>query len=756
MKSPSALEFISAKANEYLGVNLEIKNPVLVTGLNKQLEFKADKILMTKENTPLLNLEQLDIKLDFSEALKNKLTLNKLYVDDAYIDADGLLNAFPSSEKQGMNVDIFNSLVYIKNLKAKYEYHNVKAVVDGKDLIINALDRNKRDIRFDISTKVTKDDKSINISLKDMDKVYIKDKRLVVDNVEIFFEKSKLFFNAILNQDNSYSASVGARNFKVNDVVALINSKLLDEKTSEMLAYFSDIDGSFDFKVSVVDNVIFGDVNLNRLFFKLTYMENLPVLLTQGKVFINNEKIELSDFKGIYNNKAENKLNFEGKIVDYLKSFDTNIVGNAVVTNDFATNYLSKFIAYPVEFRGKSDTRIIYKSKYNAIDMLWLYRFNKGVGIYIGGEEFGTSEPERALVSKMHIQGPILNIESMNYYIGTPTDRDFFRKPILTFYGNVDMANNCNLMNFGFKIPNYLTSRFINMLLKKEVFRRGMIKGNLEYISDNNVPKLKGNLTVDKVGIPSQRMFVRNAVLSADNDTISFSSEGKFKRSDYKVKGEMQNSLLFPIVIKDANLTLDNLDIQRFMQTANNKQPDEKIDMAKDNTETDETVQTFDTSLLVVENATLNLVKAFYKDIEVSDVFATMKFDRNQRLTVSSNRFNFARGVTSAKIVCDLKNRLYSMVLGVKDVDSNLVASTILQMKKEISGLATGFIALNTDETFKLNGKMKFNIKDGAIAKVGLFEYVLKFTSVFRNPIASISPTTVFDFVNVPEGSFDI
>ena len=93
--------------------------------------------------------------------------------------------------------------------------------------------------------------------------------------------------------------------------------------------------------------------------------------------------------------------------------------------------------------------------------------------------------------------------------------------------------------------------------------------------------------------------------------------------------------------------------------------------------------------------------------------------------------------------------------VGIKDVNSDLMASTILQLKKEITGKASGLIELNTDDSMKLNGSIKFLVLDGTIQKVGLVEYVLKFASLFRNPIATISPSIFSDLVNVPDGNFD-
>ena len=62
---------------------------------------------------------------------------------------------------------------------------------------------------------------------------------------------------------------------------------------------------------------------------------------------------------------------------------------------------------------------------------------------------------------------------------------------------------------------------------------------------------------------------------------------------------------------------------------------------------------------------------------------------------------------------------------------------------------------MNTDDSMKLNGSVKFLIKDGTIQKVGLVEYILKFAALFRNPLVMISPSTFSDLVNIPEGNFD-
>ena len=129
--------------------------------------------------------------------------------------------------------------------------------------------------------------------------------------------------------------------------------------------------------------------------------------------------------------------------------------------------------------------------------------------------------------------------------------------------------------------------------------------------------------------------------------------------------------------------------------------------------------------------------------------------DKNNILELKSNRFNIAEGISSLKVFCDLKEHKYKVLLGIKDVNSDIISTSLLNLPREISGKSSGIINLNTDDSLKLNGEIKFNVKNGTIQKIGLIEYILKFAAIFRNPIAMISPATISDIVNIPEGNFD-
>ena len=123
-------------------------------------------------------------------------------------------------------------------------------------------------------------------------------------------------------------------------------------------------------------------------------------------------------------------------------------------------------------------------------------------------------------------------------------------------------------------------------------------------------------------------------------------------------------------------------------------------------------------------------------------------------LEIKSNKFNFADGISTLKVYCDMAKQNYSVRLGAKDVNSDTIASSILNLPREISGKASALLEFYTDKNMKLNGRIQFEINNGSITKLGFVQYILNMASIFRNPVAMISPSTLFDLVNIPEGTF--
>ena len=767
------INFVEKTLYDMAGLRLDIKNPVLKTSFKPDIAFKVDELTLANKGASLLAVENFDTEISFKEIFDKNIIVKKLGADYIFADINNLMALAPKQkeqkekEKSEWNFDFFDSLLYIKKSLFLYKvepetYISLKA----DDIEIDNTQKAMRYIRFNITSDIKKAGKSMYINIADRNSVYIKDKALHIDKCMLTVNKSKIYFNAFAARKKNSYLEIFTDKILVGDVLELINSQIIENNLNEPLAFFKDLKGDFNFNIKLTKNDLNGVVNLNKISCKLIPVDNIPLMLEKGQIVMGKKDIVVKDFKGYYNNKKENSIEMEGTVKDYLKTIDTNLIARAVVTNDFAQNQFSNMVGIPITLTGGSTkTRLDIKSINNKIDLKWLFGLKPGQDLLIDGASLTPNKFIRGLNADMHFEGNIFDIKSVDYYIVPDSfsiEQKKNAKPVVSVAGKIDVSTPVpTVQNMGFEIPNPLPSEFLNVLIGQKLFKNGKIAGNMEFVNTGKYPVLNGRLTMDDVRIPSQRVYLKHGEMNTSNGLLNLAAEGRYRRSAYNFDGSLINEIKFPVVVKDVNLTVDDVDVEKFIASANNQNSEavksDKFDVkaSGEAVDDDDNTPTFDIGNFVVENCVLHILKGAYKDIQFEDVKATLSLDKNSILNMYSNRFAIAEGHSSAKINCDLKKHKYNVILGIKDVNSDLMATTILALKKEITGKASGLISLNTDDSLKLNGSIKFVVKDGTIQKVGLVEYILKFAALFRNPLVMISPSTFSDLVNIPEGNFD-
>ena len=433
------------------------------------------------------------------------------------------------------------------------------------------------------------------------------------------------------------------------------------------------------------------------------------------------------------------------------------ILGNkfdTVVNNEFLLDYLAPLINNTkLVISHPSNTRLIYKAKNGIMNLTWLAILKKDVVLGLDYEKSDLNNYERFIEGEFELIKDDFDIKYINYYVAPEMKRGMDIKPF--FVVDAKMKTSGKLKTAGFSFGQEMPSETMNIFLKENIFKKGTMKGSAHIVYVGDKAYLDSNLEINKTLVPSQRLYIKHAKINTTPEYINLTSSGGFKRARYDFTGKMVNKIDTPVILKDLTLHLDNLDIERFLETMNTDNSEVKEQKITTSEDIKDDNYMFDTNLLRIENADFTLDKGKYKDINFANVKAKMSLDDKGILRLSSNRFDIAQGHSSLKTECDLVNLKYNVKLGVKDIDSDLMASTLFNLNKEITGRASGIMDLSTDRTAKLNGKMKFIIKEGTIGKIGLVEYVLKVASLFRNPIVMINPAILSDIVSVPEGKFD-
>ena len=766
------MNFIENSVSEILGAEFSLQQPHLKTEWRSGLYLKFKNASIKDGDKVLLNVDNFDSIMSLKKIFKKELIIKKIYIDSVNADVSAILSLPPfkdTKEKQGgLVLDIFESDMNIKKANIFYQIDKENSVkADIKNLTI-ADNPDKKYMTYDMHAILMRDGHTLNIWTKeDGRNTTIENKqKLVLKNSNLKVDKTNILLNGDVDSRN-YNLNFKGEKFKLNHAIDILNSQIIANNFGDYLAYFKNTDGDFNFDVDVKTSGIKGKVWLNKISFMLVPMANIPIVLNQGEIIFDSNKINLKNFKGYYDGKLYNGIDFAGVVNDYTNTVDTDITGNAIVTNDFAKKYFSKMVSYPLEIKGKADTRIMLKSKNNKMDAIWLYKFEKGNGFIIDGEEpFLNDRAIRVLVAKMHLENNLLALKSLDYHIARQDEkRNRNHIPILSMNGNIDLSGGKQaVQDFGLTLTKPMPSGFVNMLIKQNLFKNGTFTGYMRYINKGKNPVLNGDFQVNEVGIPSQRLFVKSGSVKTENGNLHIVANGGYRRSKYNVDAKIKNEIVFPIIVKDANLEVDNMDVEKYLQPFNNQTVSDKASenvhdaisksLEKD-VESDENIQTFDLANLIVEKCTLKVKKGNYKKIDFADIVGHLTLDKNSILNLNSNRFNIAEGQAEAKINCDLKKHKYNLILALIRVNSDTMATELVNLPKEINGKASGILDLNTDESLKLNGTVKFVVQNGEIAKIGLVEYTMKVASLFRNPIVMVTPSVVADLVDVPEGKFD-
>lgn len=742
-----------------LQMDLEIKNPNLITNLEPGFDFSIDNLTLKKNNLVLVEMKNFNTSISLNKILKKEIRLNKLKADSLIVKADKLIESLPEFSQQEQQaefdykLDFYNSDIKLDEFELSYKQQKTIVDVYARDVFLQ-YDNIYKNAGFNLLATIKKDNITYaTVVASTVDEIKLYDDRLEIENLNVLINDSKLKLKARIDK-TGLIANAASDKFYLTDVFNLVKSDIVMPDGEAMLAPLVNPKGDVAFSINLKNEELDGFININNTKANLKDLSNIPLTISKGRVEITKDKINLIDLVGFYGKNRKNTIKIYGDIKDYYKTFDSNITIDTLITNEFFKDYLAGLINNTVLYVSKPcGTRIIYKAKNNIMDITWLAKIAKGVNFGVDDEKSALSDYDRAVKGDFQIIGDKIDIKNINYYIAPDIRKGVQLKPIIVIDAKMDFLGNID--EAGFSFGQEMPCEFLNIFAKQKMFKKGTIKGDVHVAFKNKIPYLNADMIIKKTFMPQQRVFIKEARLTTDSDLINFDMKGGFKRIKYDFKGRIKNELQPPFVIKNMALDIDNIDVERFLTSLNNQSTPttEAVQVSEDEMTDDDYM--FDTNLIRIEEADFSLKKGNYKELIFGNIKAKLTLDENGILKIQSNKFDIAEGISTLKLESDLKNLKHYVRLGAKDVNSDLMARVLFNLDKEITGKASGLIELNTDKSMKLNGNIKFLVNDGTIGKIGLVEYVLKIASVFRNPIVMISPATILDIINMPEGRFD-
>ncbi len=363
---PKTIKYAQDMTNKYTGAKLSIKNPVLHTEFSPIIDFGVKQVYLEKDGNKLLELNNFKASISLSKILSKNIIINKLVAESIYANVDEIQKIIPKTEKKETksewDVDIFDALLGVKNCRIIYSL-NSDTLLDlkGEHIGVNNAEKGKRNVYAKVFADISRKDKHLTLSFDDSKRVYFENNHFYIYDCPIKINKSNIFINLKADKKKNLDISLFSKGLNVNDVLDFLNTQIIENQVQESLVYLNDIQGNVDFRLNIKNNNLNGVFKLNSANFKVRDVDNVPITMTKGRVLLTPDKVDLIDFQGYYDNRAQNNLSFEGSVKDYLNSIDIDITGKALVTNDFFKKHLSKMLGTNTEIKGDAPTRISFK-----------------------------------------------------------------------------------------------------------------------------------------------------------------------------------------------------------------------------------------------------------------------------------------------------------------------------------------------------------------------------------------------------------
>ena len=736
------IEFTKNYLDKNFSVSTEIVNPKLST--SNGIVFSIDSLILKDKNQIIiLKAEDFSTKFYLKDLLRKKIEPKYLYAKTIYADSTLLMKAFipENQEQQSGQVDfkisVFKTDYDIKNVKITYDLYNRKDIV----FELNNLKTNEGKYSFKSILNIC----NYLVKTESKENIFYKNKKLFFDNFLITHNTGRIVINGfsedLLAKSNfDYDLKIKADKFYLDDL---------------KISGLKKLKGCFLADIVLKPNDFNGCLKIKNAYLK-EEMTDISLAAPLIDVDIDKDKIKLNKINGYFNH-PDNKFDVELTLKDYLnKKISYDGVANISFSPGFAKYFLSKKLGCPVEISGDPNSKIIFKGVPKKAEFTFLYRMLPGEDFTLDGRGLGMNDKERVAAMLVDVTPTKMFLKSLDYFITFIDEKGKeHRISIITLKGDWNITKEGLILdNVGFKINKFIPAEFFNAITKQTTFRKGLIKGELKIDNRGTIPKIKGELTLEKVRIPAEKMFIKDMNFTADDNFIKIKADGRYKKSKFEINGKLINRLVFPLVVKNMDLTIDDIDVDKMLANLNLTE-EQKTDTPDEEGNTGDNVEAFDIGNIIVENSNLIIKKGIYKDLDFSDLVATATLDKTSFFDLKSNKFNVADGHSGLKFYGNLKENIFNLKLGAKDVNAQKIASTFLGLKDDISGSSSGLIDVSIDNTTGyISGKIGFYIKKGKMFLLGFSEYMMRAVNILRNPL-NLSLNNIFGLFKSNEGDFN-
>lgn len=689
-----------------------------------------------------INFSETDIK---GENLKIKLGSSHLTAS--------LTGTLPKDNKQsilnisvsGTNLNLSDTLNFVSkaNLSNNISLNSIPNLNARHSLKMTAkLDGDNIDLRkVYAELKITSADTNKQFYAPSGE-IFVKEGNVLINKLSVKADKSSLFVNGDVRNFYAkkplYDLTVNGSNLSVRTLHGLAS---LSPQIKPYAKQIKDCNGTLNVNLKASDRGISGNADFKNLSFR-HIKSDVPVSFANLPIKFTNRTILLKNIVGEIGRTGCSPIFANVVIENYLKL--PVIKGSIAIkpTTLFVERYINTKFLHPIKLTGDVGINVNLSGSVDSLGIYPTIKFNKDSDISYLSANLGDMDVLREISGEMILKPTVLNIKKLNYTkYPENADGKKISVPMWTMNGSFKKHRNLYLpQNVSFTTHQSLPAKMLNFVFKKSLIKSGFFNCVLRYRDNGNSPKIYGVGSISNAEIPLYNLKIKNGKLSADDREIHLTADGDMVSTGYKIKTDVENSLKMPIKIKKSETSVQYLNLARLISVLNQW----SIESYK-NSKIKTAVSTVNVSDVLVEKGILNVKLIDYKNCPIEDFKAVFSLDKNSILKIDTENFKITNGNAFGSITYNIKNGETKSNVRMKGVDSNIIATSFLGLKNQITGKLDGnanitTVGLTDRERLKnTNGIIGFHMEDGTIPKLGSIEYLLRASTLLRSGLTSLS-----------------
>jgi len=558
------------------------------------------------------------------------------------------------------------------------------------------------------------------------------------------------------------------KNFDVATVNDIKNQLKLPKEVKSLLEDITDIKGLVDIKGNIKNGHIWANTNLKDTSFVYKPF-GAVVRVMNGDANVRGNTLYLSR---INSRVSAMPVFVDGSISNIYSALpNLNLFVSAKPTQHFFDRFFNSKSVYPVKLKGDVNFNTQLKGPLNRISAKSNLNIGEDSSIYYMGATLagaptgtigtdGISTNPVSIISDVVLYPNKLKINSMHYN-QTITSQNKKK----SVQNQVNMSGEISLLKnnvLGFKNLKIVTAqptdaKIFNILLKKPTIKQGVFTSNLLINGTSLAPYILGDLNIKSIDIPLLDATIRDINIDCQKDFIKVDSKGVVLTNDIVMNAKIVNKPNPPIVIEEANVQMDELNLNIVSNALNDFEADNTRNKTMSSSDVPITPEQF-----IIKNASVNADTILIKKATATNFKSNITLGNDHVLNVDNYSFNLANGTVDGSINYNLTNYNGNAQMNIKDADAQIISENFFDMPGQMYGLVTGDLRVactgtsSVDCVNTLSGAGNFQVIDGKMPKLGSLEYLLKAGNLITGGITGLSINGIIDLITpLKTGNFE-